>query len=442
MRRLLTRGKRFLVSTLVSVVFITLSLHGFTQTSESSEVLRLLQEQLARQEHERLRITTRWRVRIEVFARPEDRVRSAEHSVQERLQQGELRREDAEWLLQSIRKSAKGSASECIVKVEGQGDFWITSGKVCSLDDGGTSLATKEVLLPGSYVIAASPISVETSQVQTVPELVEPLSVNSVRPEATGSHMPGNPLLSRIFLLGENPLRWLPLEFVSVRKEDGMYVIDSRHWHYKLTRVKEQWTGSSGSLNSSESKLPKSLSARLKVSFFIDPTKGFAVSRFQGIQGEEVVEVRRWRRFGTLLLPEQIVMQRFVMDVRGGERTVQNGITYLVGAQVVRRPVSKITIDLLSVEKTTRRIALKDLLPPNRTVADYRLGLDTGRVVFYRYEGVLPSLQQLSVMYQQQEQRRREESGVNVGQTARWLWILPALLILIGLLWYLRSRKL
>ena len=433
----------------LAVVFVALSLHGFTQASESSEALRLLQEQLARQEHERLQVTTRWRIRIEVFARSEDTVRSAERSVQERLQRGELKREDAERLLQSIRESAKDRVSESIVKVEGQGDFWITSGKVCSLDEGGSSLATKEVLLPGSYVIAASPISIslEASQVQAAPELVEPLSVRSVRPEASGSHMPGSPLLSRIFLLGENPLRWLPLEFVSVRKEDGIYVIDSRYWYYKFTRVKEQWTASSGILNSSESKLPKpklpeSLSARLKVSFFIDPTKGFAVSRFEGIQGEEVVEVRRWRRFGTLLLPEQIVMQQFATDVKGGERVVQNGITYLVGAQVVRRPVSKITIDLLSVEKTTRRVALKDLLPPDRTVADYRLGLDTGQVVFYRYEGVFPSLQQLSVMHQQQEQRRREASGTNVRQTARWLWVLPALLILVGLLWYLRSRKL
>jgi hypothetical protein len=400
MRRLLMRGKSFLMSVLVLcveptscsgacgvlkmratflvVALITLSLQGLAQASESSEALRLLQEQLARQEHERLQVTTRWRIRIEVFARSEDTVRSAERSVQERLQRGELKREDAERLLQSIRESAKDRVSESIVKVEGQGDFWITSGKVCNLDVGGASLATKEVLLPGSYVIAASPISLEASQVQAAPELVEPLSVQSVRPEASGSHMPGSPLLSRIFLLGENPLRWLPLEFVSVRKEDGIYVIDSRHWYYKLTRVKEQWTASSGILNSSESKLPKSklpesLSARLKVSFFIDPTKGFAVSRFEGIQGQEVVEVRRWRRFGTLLLPEQIVMQRFATDMKGGERVVQNGITYLVDAQVVRRPVSKITIDLLSVEKTTRRVALKDLLPPDRTVADYRL---------------------------------------------------------------------
>jgi hypothetical protein len=433
----------------IVIISITLSVQLLAQGSAPTAELKALQQGLTQRERDWLQLTTRWRVRIEVLPKPQEvieaELKAIEQDVKRRFQRGELNQQQMEQVLQHARKGMftqrKKEVGESILKVEGQGDYWIASGQICTVGNAeNKALVIKEVLLPGSYVISSLKQPIETQHASKAPDWLDSTRVQFVMPEARTFLMPRNPILTRVLLLGENPLHWMPSEFVSVQKQGAAYILHSRYWYHNPERVKEQWPVGREVPNDPTQQLIANMG--LKVTFYVDSTRQFAITRFEGIQGDEVVEVNRWYRFGSLWLPAKIVIQEFETDVVGGEEVIRDGIRYWQGGRIARRLATRTTIELLSVDWTRRSIAFKDMLPADQSLVDYRLGVDTHRTVIYRYSGRFPSLKELSELYQQQQQQRQLASTqAGNGWATKWVWLVPALLITVGLLWFLRTQR-
>ena len=92
-------------------------------------------------------------------------------------------------------------------------------------------------------------------------------------------------------------------------------------------------------------------------------------------------------------------------------------------------------------------------LPPiGQDIADYRLlgsNLTDAQVstddplapiIYYRWQGHLPSVEQLRQLWQQQTKLAHRQGGAQAASARWWRLIPPLLLILIGVLWYWRLR--
>jgi hypothetical protein len=163
------------------------------QGSAPTAELKALQQGLTQRERDWLQLTTRWRVRIEVLPKPQEvieaELKAIEQDVKRRFQRGELNQQQMEQVLQHARKGMftqrKKEVGESILKVEGQGDYWIASGQICTVGNAeNKALVIKEVLLPGSYVISSLKQPIETQHASKAPDWLDSTRVQFVMPEA------------------------------------------------------------------------------------------------------------------------------------------------------------------------------------------------------------------------------------------------------------------
>ncbi len=424
--------------------------HG--QTTEKE----VLKKGLLQRQQDYLQLTTQWHIRIKQFPDPkvlqhnpkellQERIQQVEASLKEHVRSGKISEKEMQTLLEryreTIRKEIEYASQiteiQTLLTIEGHRSFWVVYGKVCAqvLMEGG-ELGCKEVYLPGSYVLRSPNIVVDSSKAQ---QQVATQRVNTVLPEADSMllAMPPSPLLYRILLLGETPFHWAPEEFIRVEKRGSVYRLHSRYWYHDSNRVKEQWPVVHEVPDDPVQRQIAKLG--LKVSFLVDPSKGFAITRFEGIQGQETVKITRWMRYGTLWLPAQIAIQQFQYEVEGGQIVRREGdLPALVGGKISRRLVSEITIHLQSVSWTRNFLDLQDVLPPNRYVTDYRLGHQPSRPVSYQFNGRFPNLKELETLYKEQQQS--QPPNIATRTIPNWSWVFPAILVAVGLIWYLRSR--
>jgi len=95
----------------------------------------------------------------------------------------------------------------------------------------------------------------------------------------------------------------------------------------------------------------------------------------------------------------------------------------------------KATYRLISAEKVKDPIRVIAQLPKNIVVNDLRLGRD--KQVNYQFRGRLPTLDELEKMWREREKERQYLKARSIATR----WLPPLFLIVIGIIWYLRTKS-
>ncbi len=427
---------------------------------DDSYVRTSLKEGLLQRQRNFLQLTTQWRIRVKHFPNTnyanlsqqqvektiDAQIKETAQLLKERMDDGQedmlrsLVARERDRLRKTYAVITQGYEHEAFLTIEGHQTFWVVYGvqEVIPQEEGIKAVGYKEVFLPGSYILQSGHVFFASLNDKNSHQRLTRVPVENVMPEATSALfiLSGSPMLWRIFLLGETSFYWLPEEFIRVEQQNSLYQLRSRYWYYDRYRVKERWLTER---KSTDTPIQRQIAQMdLSVKFLIDPSKRFAISHFEDLMGQLTFEVTRWKQYGTLWIPAEIVIKQFAFDVSGGQRVQRDGVPILIGAKVSKRQTAQITIELISVDRTRERRKLKDLLSPDLVLTDYRLGLVPPRAVSYVFEGALPNLNALERMYKEQQQWRPPTQAR--GSPFVWQWIPPAILVILGIVWYIRGR--
>ncbi len=422
-----------------------------------------VKEGLLQRQQRYLQLTTQWRIRVRHFPNTnyanlsqqqvektiDAQIKETEQLLKERIDDGKedmlpsLIARERERLRKTYEAITQGHEYETLITIEGHRTFCVAYGalEAISGEEGIRGIGYKELFLPGSYILKSQHLFLPSLDYNTVYQQLSRVRIEKVMPEASSSlfEIFGSPLLGRILLLGETPFHWLPEDFVRIEQQNSLYLLRSRYWYYDKYQIREKWlTG----YEKPDTEVQEQISQMdLSVQFLIDPQRNFSISRFEDVNGQQVIEVTQWREYNNVWIPSQILVKRFTYDVRGGQLVESGGIPTLLGAEVTKRQTAQVVIELISVSETHEKRKMEDFLHPDLNLKDYRLGITPEmRAVSYTFTGSLPNLSELERMYKEQQQQQPPSQAQP--SYPLWAWVPPAILIALGIVWYIRGRRL
>lgn len=421
----------------------------FAQAKNEYTVERLCEHNLTNIEREMLRITTEWSVIVQYSKASENAVpealvqrfvREQEHVLREMAQ---ANNRDEAWvqreldrLAHDLRKSL--ALSECRMNrtVIGDRTFWLVYGDLCT---GSTEkvFGKKEAIIPGSVVIESRThhFSDTSARVNWSTELAS-IPLTTVVSEYNTTLL-ANSLLLRVFVLGESPLRWIDKSKAKFLRDGTNILIEAAPLRRPLLQGEAQNPSSSSSLQIENVH-------QLRDRWWLDTSRGYRVARYESAFGDIVVEVLGWRKYQDLWIPETVKLATY----KGRLQVVYNRQTGKYKALLSEKPSVKdnqpISVSLWRLARikfTSQPTRLEDHLRSDRILQDLRLG--NRKVVGYSYSGTIPTVDALEEMYKQQQEIIAERERMHSsGGLSVYTYILPVLLILTGVYWLYRRKRL